>query len=313
MSTGYIIACVAIASIIGYVISSCYIGYRSSFRSIRKRHVGLYTGLDGDLTDIKLKRRAYLDSMLKLPYEDVTVTAIDGKKLYARYYSRQDSAPVAILFHGYKSRAQRDFACGTQILLDMGYNVLLVDQRGHGESEGKVIYFGTRERYDAKTWAEYVVSRFGEDTKIFLYGISMGGATVLMASELDLPKNVVGIIADCPFSTVSGIIKKVCQDMKLPVWLIYPFVKMGAFMFAGFKPDCASPVQAVKNTSLPILLIHGENDRFVPCSMSDEIAAANEKITYYKIPDAPHALAIIYDTENYVSELKKFTEKVLGE
>lgn len=313
MSTEYIIACAAIISILAYVISSCYIGYRSSFRSIRKKHVGLYTGLDGDVTDIKLKRREYLEAFLKIPFEDVTITAYDGKKLHARYYSRRSSAPIAILFHGYKSRAQRDFACGAQVCLDLGYNVLLVDQRAHGESEGKVIYFGTRERYDAKAWAEYAVSRFGEDIKILFYGISMGAATVLMSSELDLPKNVVGIVADCPFSTVSGIIKKVCKDMNLPVWLIYPFVKMGAYIFGRFDPDAASPIEAVKNTSIPILLIHGDSDRFVPQAMSDEIAAANKDIKYVKIPEATHALAIIYDTENYVSELKKFTEIVLGE
>ena len=77
----------------------------------------------------------------------------------------------------------------------------MTDARAHGKSEGEYIGFGVLDRFDAKKWIDYAIERFGENVNIFLHGESMGGATVLMAGGLNLPKNVKGIISDCPITS----------------------------------------------------------------------------------------------------------------
>ena len=174
----------------------------------------------------------------------------------------------------------RDFSGGAYECISRGHNLLLIDQRAHGKSDGKVITFGIKERFDVKSWIDYSIHRHGENVKIMLYGISMGAATVLMASELNLPKNVVGIVADCPYSSPKAIIKKVTGEMGLPATLFYPFIRLGALIFGGFDPSSAAPILAVKNTDIPILLIHGDADDFVPCEMSDEISESGRTVKY---------------------------------
>ena len=305
----YVLA--VIIAILTFITLISYITFIIIFLSVKRKHTSLYHGLDGDLSEMKRKRRDMIERIAKIPYEDVTIESYDGLRLHARYYHAKDGAPIAIQFHGYKSISVRDFSGGAYECIKMGHNLLLVDQRAHGESDGRVITFGIKERYDCKTWAEYAVKKFGNDSKIILYGISMGAATVLMASELNLPKNVVGIIADCPYSSPSAIIKKVCRDKHLPPIVFYPFIKIGARLFGGFNLDSSSAVSAVKSTDIPILLIHGGGDNFVPSSMSDEIHSSNPKITYLKVPDAKHGLSFLYDYKAYMKALQNFYKTIL--
>ena len=163
--------------------------------------------------------------MDEIPYEAVTISAQDGTKLAVRYYHVRDGAPLQIQLHGYRGTALRDFCGGNKLARESGQNTLVVDQRAHGKSGGTTITFGIRERLDCLCWVEYASQRFGSDIPVFLSGVSMGAATVLMASELELPANVVGIIADCPYSSPEAIIRKVCQqDMHLPPVLVMPSV-----------------------------------------------------------------------------------------
>jgi len=305
----YILA--AIIAIMTLIIFISYITFRVTFLSVRKKHSSLYHGLEGDLSEIKRKRRDMIERIARIPYEDVRIESYDGLKLHARYYHAKEGAPIAIQFHGYKSMSIRDFSGGAYECIKMGHNLLLVDQRAHGESGGRVITFGIKERYDCKAWTEYAVKRFGNDSKIILYGISMGAATVLMASELDLPENIVGIVADCPYSSPGAIIKKVCRDRHLPPIIFYPFIKIGTRLFGGFNLDSASAVSAVKNTDIPILLIHGGGDNFVPASMSDEIRSSNPKIIYLRVPEATHGLSFLYDYNAYMKALQNFYETIL--
>lgn len=304
---------IPIAAIAAVVLSMSYVAFRMAFRFVKGGKLELYHGLDGELDEIKKKRRALIERLASIPSEDVYTESYDGLKLHARYYHERDGAPLDIQFHGYKSMALRDFSGGAYESISRGHNLLLVDQRAHGESCGKVITFGIKERQDVKSWINYALGRFGDSTKIMLYGISMGAATVLMASELALPENVVGIVADCPYSSPKAIIKKVTRDMGLPSTLFYPFVRLGALIFGRFDPNKAAPVSAVKSTDIPILLIHGDADSFVPCRMSDEINESGNTVTYVKIKDAPHGLSYIYDYDTYISALEEFITKHIGE
>ncbi len=245
----------------------------------------------------------------RVPYEKVETMSEDGLKLSGKFYRGNPGKSFVIGFHGYRSMAVHDYCGEGPHMIEKGYNLILIDQRGHEESEGHVVSFGILERQDCISWCDYVIKRFGPDTKIFLSGISMGAATVLMASELDLPVNVKGILADCGYSSPADIIKKVAKDRKLPVWLLYPFVKLGARIIGHFNLEECSAVDAVKKTRIPILIAHGEDDRFVPCKMGKQIYEANpEMIQFVTYPEAGHGISFLVEEQKY----KYMTEDFLN-
>ena len=140
------------------------------------------------------------DALARDMFKAVHITAQDGTPLAARYYHHADGAPLAIIFHGYRGYAERDGLGGYTLCTALGYNVLLPDQRAHGYSGGHTITMGVKERYDARDWTVWARSRFGPEVPIFLMGVSMGAATVLLAAGLNLPDNVCGIVADCGYT-----------------------------------------------------------------------------------------------------------------
>lgn len=248
---------------------------------------------------------------LSIPYEDVFITSFDGLRLHAKFYAASErKAPVQIMFHGYKSSAERDFCGGLREGIDGGFNVLLVDQRAHGESEGKYLTFGVNERFDCLSWASYAAERFGNDVKIYLYGISMGAATVLMASALPLPKSVSGIVADCGYTSPKDIIFSVLRDHHVPAAPVYAVARIGAKLFCGFDLDSASAPEALSHSRIPVLFIHGDDDRFVPCRMSRENfeASAAERKKLLIVPNAGHGLSYMLDRPAYLSALHEFLE-----
>ncbi|MBR6657422.1 MAG: alpha/beta hydrolase [Oscillospiraceae bacterium] len=277
-----------------------YLSYRKAFYSSPRKRSTTHL-----LPDNPQYRKAnpvikkLIEEMEAVPFEQVYITSFDGTKLAARYYHLSDSAPLQIQFHGYRSTAVRDFSGGFQLAQKMGRNTLVVDQRGGGKSEGTTICFGIKEKYDCLEWIKYAINRFG-DIPIMLTGVSMGGATVLMASELDLPKNVKCIVADCPYTSPEEIIALQCGKMGIPPKLGMPFVKIGARIFGNLKLSGEGAEKAVKNTKVPILLVHGEEDDFVPFEMGKRIYEANPKmITFEAFPNAAHGISFIVDTERY--------------
>ncbi|MBE6636832.1 MAG: alpha/beta hydrolase [Ruminococcaceae bacterium] len=247
-----------------------------------------------------------IEAVLAAPFESVFITSKDGLRLAAKYYEGDPGAPVVIFFHGYRSNAIHD-GCGLYcIARELGYHVLMCDQRSHGESLGRALSFGVLEREDARLWAEYAAKRFA-DAPIFLSGISMGAATVLMAASLPLPKTVVGILADCPYSSPRDIITKVLADMKLPARLVYPLVRLGARLYGGFDPDAADAVSSVAQKTPPILIVHGLADGFVPAEMSMCIdAAASGEHRLVLVEGADHGKSYTVAPELYVSVFKEF-------
>ena len=248
--------------------------------------------------------------MDKAPCEHIYTTSHDGLKLHARFYHTNDNAPTAIVLHGYKGNALRDGAGGFALSRQMGFNVLIPDQRSHAKSEGNVITFVIRERFDCMKWIEFVNAQFGV-RPVLLMGLSMGAATVLMASELDLPDNVVGIIADAPYSSPAGIIRKVCTERGFPEKLVFPFICLAAKCFGRFSVKEASAVNAVKLATIPILLLHGTDDRFVPYQMSQQIAAnCKDLVTLELFPGAGHGLCYMTDPDRYEAVIVQFLRNI---
>ena len=255
-----------------------------------------------------------IDSLNARPYERVGIRSFDGLRLSGRYYHSRDGAPLAILCHGYRGTPSRDFCGGANICFSRGFNVLLIEQRAHCTSQGHTTTFGVKERYDVLAWADYAVKRFGDGVRILLAGISMGGGTVLMASGLELPGQVRGILADCPFTSPAEIIRKFGEEKGLPMKAAFPLAELGALIFGGFSLYDADAVEAVKKAKVPILLIHGEADDIVPCWMSRAIAEANPRMTErHTFPGAGHGLSYLADTERYTRLVTDFCEKIFSD
>ena len=257
------------------------------------------------------KAHALIRRLNKLPWERVYITSYDGLRLAGRYYHTADGAPLDICFHGYRGTPSRDFSGGAQMLLSMGHNVLLAEQRAQCGSQGRYITMGVKERYDCLDWIRWGLDRFGPEVSIVLYGISMGASTVLMASGMDLPPNVKGVAADCPFTSPSAIVRSVLQSMHASA--LYPLLALGTRLFGGFSLKGADAAEAVGHARVPILLIHGEDDRFVPCGMSRAIAAANPAAELHVFPGAGHGISFLTDEERYKTLLERFSRRVLGE
>lgn len=292
------------------VLLASYLAYRKAFYHSPKRKENIYNVPNSPQysggRDFMLRLIKDFDSV---PFERVYITSFDGLKLAARYYHVANDAPLQIEFHGYKGTAIRDFCGGNKLARNCGQNTLVVDQRAHGKSEGKTICFGIKEKYDCLAWINYALERFG-DIPIVLSGVSMGGATVLMASELDLPENVKCIVADCPYSSPEEIIRSECAKTGIPPVLGMPLIKLGALVFGKLKL-CGGAEEAVKHTKVPILILHGEADDFVPCEMSKKIKAANPNmITLETFPGAAHGYSYILHTEKYETATKDFFKKV---
>lgn len=284
--------------------------YRKAFYSPDKTQENIYNiPINTQYAPYRAEMTALIDDLAARPFEEVLITAHDGLSLRGRYYHYADGAPLDLCFHGYRGTAVRDMCGGIRISYALGHNVLLVDQRAHGKSEGHTISFGIKERFDCRDWVRWAVQRFGGDVRILLYGVSMGAATVLMASALDLGPQVCGIVADSPYFSPEEIIRKVCRDMKLPPVLAMPLVRLSARWFGGFALDEASAVEAVQHTRYPIILLHGEDDRFVPCDMSRAIAAANPAIELHTFPDAGHGISDIVHTDRYTACVIRFIER----
>ena len=166
--------------------AGAWCGYRTAFQADPRRQSPIQEIPKGEgFDDYRDQMLDNIRILLETPYERVTVRSHDGLKLVGKFYEGKPGAPLILFFHGYRSTAERDGSGGFQLCREQGWHILMPDQRAHGESEGDTITFGVRERLDCLAWARYAAKRMGPDTPVFLWGISMGAATVLMAADLD--------------------------------------------------------------------------------------------------------------------------------
>lgn len=303
----FFIILIAVTAVAFTVLLTSYICFRITFYAKRPKE---------EVTDemrippgpiYEPHREAMLNWMKetrKIPHEEVSITSFDGLTLRGKYYEYEKGAAIELMFPGYRGEAERDLCGGVQRCFSLKRSALVVDQRACGASEGNVITFGINEHRDCLAWVDFMISHFGKDVKIILTGISMGAATVLIASGEKLPENVIGVIADCGFTSAKDIIKKVIRDMKLPPELAYPFVKLGARIFGGFDLEEKSPVEAVKNCTVPVFFAHGDNDAYVPFYMSEEnYKACPAKKKFLRIEGAGHGLGYLIAPNDYISTL----------
>ena len=247
------------------------------------------------------------------PHKYVEIKTFDGLTLRGKYYEFSPDAPIEIMMHGYHGNLERDLCGGIFRALNIGHSVLVYDHRGSGKSDGNIITFGINESRDCRRWIDYVLKEINPDAKIILSGVSMGAATAMITSGYkDLPENVVGVVADCGYTSAKDIIKKVMRDMRLPPDLLYPFVQLGARIYGGFNIDEFSPIDQVKKSKIPTIFVHGDEDYFVPLDMSRENYEASNaaKKELYIVKGAAHGLAYIVAGDEYLVKLREFFDPI---
>lgn len=303
----------AVASVGALTLGGAYYAYRTAFSGDKRFQCPIQDVPKGAAFDpYRETMLDGIDRLCELPFDRWEIKSHDGLKLVGKFYKGDAGKPVVLFFHGYRSAAERDSSGGFQFCRQRGYSMLLADQRCHGDSEGRTITFGIKERQDCKLWAEEIVDRIGTDVKILLAGVSMGAATVLSASELDLPEQVKGIWADCSYATTADVLRHTARRWGWPEWPAYQLVKLGARLYGGFSLEECSPIEAVKHTDLPILLVQGTEDTMVPCDMASEIqTACGGPVTLLTVRGAEHGISYYVDMPAYIAALTTFVERYI--
>ncbi|MUG67268.1 alpha/beta fold hydrolase [Paenibacillus campinasensis] len=242
-------------------------------------------------------------------FESWSQVSEDGLKLHAYYLpAKTGTDRTVILAHGYSGHAEQMSSFAQIYHEDFGYNVLLPDARGHGLSEGHYIGFGWPERKDIVKWIRLVMERTGANAQIVLHGVSMGAATVMMASGEPLPSNVKAIIEDCGYTSVRDQLRYQLKRMyRLPAFPLLQTTSLLTKLRAGYFFGEASALTQVRQSKTPILFIHGSGDLFVPVDMGYELyenGPAEKRL--FIVPDAGHAKALSFDPEGYQREIAEF-------
>lgn len=202
-------------------------------------------------------------------FEDLEIQSDDGLTLRAKLLKadNENSDKVLIAIHGYHSYNLREYAYYLKFYHGLGFHILLPNNRAHGDSEGKYIGFGWLDRLDCIQWIYKMKDYFHKDLQIVLHGISMGSATVLMASGEELPSDVKCIISDCGFTSVYDEIKHEVRNHHLTSHIILPTATLLSKKRVGYNFKEASTINQVKKSKTPTLFIHGDQDDFVPTYM----------------------------------------------
>lgn len=243
---------------------------------------------------------------------EVSVTSFDGLKLAGTWLETENPKGTIILAHGYRSCKLVEFSMVLDFYQRYGLNILLPDQRSHGKSEGQLITFGVKECRDMKKWIRWV-NENQNDRPIMLSGLSMGASTMLFLADEKLPANVKGIIADCgftsPWEIVSCVFRRVTHLPAGPsLWVAELFARI----FGGFSLWQKNTKEVLKNSKLPVLMVHGMDDGFVPCEMTQQgfDACTGEK-EIFLVEGADHGLSFLKDTERYKEKVQAFLDRNL--
>lgn len=283
-----------------------------------------FTGVDweiyGDIRDEM--QRTFAESKAGEYY----IESDDGLNLYGQYFESPaaeqsdyiDGAEpalkrVAICFHGYTGYGGGNSSAAAMFFLNNGFDVLIPDARAHGQSEGDYVGFGCLDRFDGLKWVEFIQDLYRPEAdagrlEIYLYGTSMGGATVCMMSSLDLPDSVKGIVSDCAFTSPEEIFGNILRSKyyvpSTPILFVANILCQNT---AGYSLDECNSAEEVKYADIPMLFIHGSADSFIPVEMCYEIyenCASRKDILI--VDGAAHVESYYKARDQYEQKLKEF-------
>lgn len=245
---------------------------------------------------------------LKLKKETLTLSS-DNLKLKAWYLPAEKTTnKTVIVVHGFNAKKEEMSAYG-MLFHKLGFNVLMPDNRAHGESQGKLIGYGVTDSRDIIKWTDQLI-KTNPSVNVTYFGVSMGAATVMLASGQTLPKNVTHIIEDCGYSSVWDELRYQAKSMyHLPAFPILYEVSAISKLRAGFSygsPE-ASSVVALSHNKLPTLFIHGDADDFVPTAMvHDNYDATKGPRMLWIVKNAKHAQSLATDKTGYYAKISEF-------
>lgn len=244
--------------------------------------------------------------------EDLYINSFDNLKLHALFINNNTNKTI-ICVHGYKAKdGLYDFGMSAKFLNSLGYNLLFVDNRAHGLSQGKYIGFGVLDSVDVNSWVDYLVTNMNQET-IILYGMSMGAATVLNTDSSPSDSSPVkAIIADCGFASgYDEVVYQIKKMYHLPPFPIIPISNVLLKLLAHYSLKEKEAYKSIKNYKNNLLIIHGDKDHFVPTSDAYKIfdnATCHKKILI--VPGASHAKSYLKDTELYEQTIKEFLDEI---
>lgn len=244
------------------------------------------------------------------PKTELHLTSLDGLALTAELIEAEHPIGLVVAVHGFRSWPAREFALIAKHLYEQGYTVLYPYMRAHRKSAGKYIAFGVKERYDIAAWA-HLLAKMHPDLPLFLYGQSMGGATVIMATGLDLPANTRGVIADSAFFSPKDVIgTALVNSYKVPVFPMLPAMDLWARIIAGYSVISPTCKEALDKTELPFLFIHGTDDELVPYKMGlQNYEACHSEKEMLTVEGAAHCASYYVDPPRYLTYLDNFLKK----
>ena len=274
------------------------------------------TGGDGEKTVVDENREKFKelkeDWLSGMTIEDVSIQSDDGLNLKGFYYpAKEESHDYALLLHGYRDthKGMENFAYVYNTY--MNFNCLLPDMRACGESEGKYVGMGYLDSKDVADWVDYIVTQDAQ-ARILISGVSMGGATTMMVSGLELPDNVVCFIEDCGYTSVWDIFEHELDFLfHLPAFPLLYVASAISSLQVGYSFTEASSLDALSRCEKPMLFIHGKEDDFVSYSMLDKVYAAKTKGVKEElsVDGAGHASSYLQDPELYFTTVHDFLEE----
>lgn len=303
---------VMIVSVVVVLLSGAYFAFMKAFHREKELCWETTDGLNGTIwASLADKIHAAIEYLDDHNARDVYIRSKDGLKLRARWLPADRAIGSILLFHGYRSCSIADFSLIIPFYHSLGFNLLLVDQRSHGKSEGKYITFGIKEHDDALQWIRWHNENAG-NLPVYMGGMSMGASTVLMAAGRELPANVKGVIADCGFTDPFEILEKVMRAEHIPPFPILNLAGIYTRIFAGFGMRDYSTLEAMRKCRVPVLMIHGLADDFVPCEMTQRAydACGSEK-QLVLVEGAAHGRSYLIDPVRCQNTLKDFLMKHL--
>ena len=257
------------------------------------------------------QERAIAYPKLKKHSTVITMKSFDGLELKALFARPVENSghDYALVIHGYRSEP-RDLAPNAVHFLDNGWNVIMPGQRGHGWSEGNYVDMGTFACRDMASWCRKIVE-LDPQARILLFGISMGGATVMMTSGEELPPNVMAAIEDCGYSSVWDQFEyRLKYEFHLPAHPILDLASMLCKVKNGYSFKDGSSIRALAKAQIPMLFIHGDADDYVPFSMLEKNYEAKKgEKEILVIKNAEHAMAGFVDPELYYGRIDAFVAK----
>ena len=289
-----LIALIILAVLVVLAIAAGFF-FASSSMSIRRQTLDEARKWQEDHYDL-----SWYDPLEKTEYQ---VTSYDGYVLNAELISNPIPADKYVLLsHGYTDNRFGSLKY-TKMYLDLGFNVIVYDLRGHGENEPTFCTYSVRERKDLIALIRDCRDRY-QPAVLGIHGESLGAATSIACLE-DKPQ-IDFVVADCGFSDISNVLKGGVKSMHLPEGLV-PLASVCARLRYGYSYDMMRPIDSLADNEIPILFIHGAEDSFILPENSERMEKETKGYSeLHLIPGAAHAASVLTAPEEYQEIVEAF-------